>query len=412
MDDTVISARRIVGLPDDESGPGWLRLRNGRIDDAGRGEPPLQADLVVDDGILAPGLIDAQINGAFAVDFAEADATAVRDVAVRMLSTGVTSMVPTFITAPIDDLVDQVTRYDSARKASNEAGGATRLLEAHVEGPFLSPRRRGAHREDLLLDPTPERIAPLIALADAISYVTLAPERDGALQAISDFLAAGIRVAVGHSDATDLQVHAAADAGATLVTHLFNAQSPLHHRAPGVVGAALADPRLTLGLIVDGHHVEATAVALTFAAARDRVMLVTDAVAALGMPPGTYELGGDQIIVTEGAPPLRADGTIAGADESLDANIGHTVDAGVGLAEAVRAATRVPADAVGRSDLGRLEAGAWADLVLLGEGDLRARTTWLAGQKVWSADTATTSVPTQQGSTTTRTDATVASGPR
>jgi N-acetylglucosamine-6-phosphate deacetylase len=374
-----------VGLADDASDAGWIEIDGDRIIDAGRGTPPRTPDVVLTDGILAPGLIDAQINGAFSVDFADADADDVRGVAERMLSTGVTSMVPTFITATVEQLVEQVSRYDAARQTSNASGSAARLLPAHVEGPFLSPRRRGAHREALLVDPTPERVAPLIALADAISYVTLAPEREGALRAIADLVAAGIRVAVGHSDATDDQVRSAADAGATLVTHLYNAQSPFHHRAPGVVGAALTDPRLTVGMIVDGHHVEPAAVRLAFAAAAGRVMLVTDAVAALGMPPGVYELGGDQLEVIAGSPPLRADGTIAGADEPLDANVGHAVDFGIDLVDAIRAATRTPADALGLTDLGRLEPGARADLVLLGD-DLRARTTWLGGTQVWSAD--------------------------
>jgi N-acetylglucosamine-6-phosphate deacetylase len=381
---TLVQASRLVGLPDDESGAGWIEVDGERIHAAGRGGPPRTPDVVLDDGILAPGLIDAQINGAFSVDFADADASEVRDVAERMLSTGVTAMVPTFITATVDQLVEQVSRYDTAREASNGAGSATRLLPAHVEGPFLSPRRRGAHRESLLVDPTPERVTRLIELADAISYVTLAPERAGALWAIAAFVDAGIRVAIGHSDATDEQVRAAADAGATLVTHVYNAQSPFHHRAPGVVGAALTDPRLTVGMIVDGHHVEPTAVRLAFAAASGRVMLVTDAVAALGMPPGVYELGGDQLEVIAGSPPLRADGTIAGADEPLDANLGHAVDFGVGVVDAIRAATRTPADALGLPDLGRIEPGARADLVLLGD-DLGARATWLGGQKIWSA---------------------------
>lgn len=385
MSSVVVSARRLVGLPDDESGEGWLVIDGGRIGDVGRGVAPRTPDVVLDDGILAPGLVDAQINGAFAVDFAEASTADVRAVAQRMLSTGVTAMVPTFITATVEQLVEQVTAYDVARAASNASGSATRLLPAHVEGPFLSPRRRGAHREALLVDPTREAIAPLLALAHALSYVTLAPERAGALEAIEAFVAAGTRVAVGHSDATDDQVRAAADAGATLVTHLFNAQSPFHHRAPGVVGAALTDPRLTLGLIVDGHHVEPTATRLTFAAAAGRIMLVTDAVAALGMPPGTYELGGEQLEVVAGGPPLRADGTIAGADSPLDANLGHAVDAGIDLVEAVRAATRTPADALGLTELGRIEPGARADLVLLGD-DLRARTTWLGGDRVWTRD--------------------------
>lgn len=387
MSETVIRARQVVGLPDDGNGPGWVQLRDGRIAGAGRGAPPRPSDLDLD-GVLAPGLVDAQINGAFAVDFAEAGTAEVRRTAELTLTTGVTSMVPTFITAPIDELVAQVWRYDQARTASNDHGRATRLLAAHVEGPFLSPRRRGAHREECLMDPTPEALAPLLAIADRISYVTLAPERAGAVRAIGDLIAAGIRVSIGHSDADDTAVRAAADAGASMVTHLYNAQRPLHHRDPGVVGAALTDSRLTLGLISDGNHVEPTAIRVAFAAAPGRVMLVTDAVAALGMPPGTSVLGGEQIVVTPGRPPLRSDGTIAGADVPLDACLGHALAAGVELVDVVRAATRTPADALGCLDRGRLEPGALGDLVLLGSDDLRVRATWLDGELVWSADDA------------------------
>ncbi len=338
--------------------------------------------------MLAPGLIDAQINGAFAVDFAEAGTAEVRRMAEQMLSTGVTTMVPTFITSTVDELVAQVWRFDQARVASNETGRATRLLPAHVEGPFLSPRRRGAHREECLIDPTPEALAPFLAMADRISYVTLAPERAGAVQAIVDLIAAGIRVSIGHSDADDAAVRAAADAGASMVTHLYNAQRPLHHRDPGVVGAALTDSRLTLGLISDGYHVEPTAIRLAFSAAPKRVMLVTDAVAALGMPPGISVLGGQEVVVAAGQPPLRADGTIAGADVPLDGCLGHASAAGVDLVDVVRAATRTPADALGCSDRGRLEPGTLADLVLLGSDDLRARATWLGGEMLWSAEDA------------------------
>ena len=387
MSETVLRARQVVGLPDDGNGPGWVQLRDDRIAGAGRGTPPRPADLELD-GVLAPGLIDAQINGAFAVDFAEAGTAEVRRTAEQMLSTGVTTMVPTFITSTVDELVAQVWRFDQARVASNEQGHATRLLPAHVEGPFLSPRRRGAHREECLIDPTPEALAPFLAMADRISYVTLAPERTGAVQAIADLIAAGIRVSIGHSDADDAAVRAAADAGASMVTHLYNAQRPLHHRDPGVVGAALTDSRLTLGLISDGHHVEPTAIRLAFSAAPKRVMLVTDAVAALGMPPGISVLGGQEVVVAPGRPPLRADGTIAGADVPLDGCLGHASAAGVELVDVVRAATRTPADALGCSDRGRLEPGTLADLVLLGSDDLRARATWLGGEMVWSAEDA------------------------
>jgi N-acetylglucosamine-6-phosphate deacetylase len=386
MNETVIRAAQVVGLPDHGDGSGWVQLRDGRIAGAGRGAPPRPPALELD-GVLAPGLVDAQINGAFAVDFAEAGTAEVRRTAELTLSTGVTSMVPTFITAPIDELVAQVWRYDQARGASNQQGRATRLLKAHVEGPFLSPRRRGAHREECLMDPTPEALAPLLAMADRISYLTLAPERAGAVRAIGDLIAAGVRVSIGHSDADDAAVRAAADAGASMVTHLYNAQRPLHHRDPGVVGAALTDSRLTLGLISDGYHVEPTAVRLAFSAAPGRVMLVTDAVAALGMPPGVSMLGGEEIRVSAGGPPLRSDGTIAGADVPLDACLGHAMAAGVGLVDVIRAATRTPADALGQGDRGRLEPGALADLVLLGD-DLRARATWVGGELVWSADDA------------------------
>jgi N-acetylglucosamine-6-phosphate deacetylase len=385
LSSTVFRARRVIGLPDDGSGPGWVQVNGDRIAGAGRGAPPRPADLELD-GVLAPGLIDAQINGAFAVDFAEAGTAEVRHTAEQMLSTGVTTMVPTFITSPVDELVAQVWRYDQARVASNRQGGATRLLPAHVEGPFLSPRRRGAHREEHLVDPTPEALAPLLAMADRISYVTLAPERAGAVQAIVDLIAAGVRVSIGHSDADDSAVRAAADAGASMVTHLYNAQRPLHHRDPGVVGAALTDPRLTLGLISDGYHVEPTAIRLAFSAAPGRVMLVTDAVAALGMPPGRSVLGGEEIVVSAGGPPLRADGTIAGADVPLDGCLGHALAAGVGLVDVVRAATRTPADALGCTDRGRLEPGALADLVLLDADTHRARATWLGGHLAWSAE--------------------------
>ncbi len=385
MGETVIRARQVIGLPDDGTGPGWLQLRGDRIAGAGRGAPPRPADLELD-GLLVPGLIDAQINGAFAVDFAEAGTAEVRRTAELMLSTGVTTMVPTFITSPVDELVAQVWRYDQARLASNAQGRATRLLAAHGEGPFLSPRRRGAHREEHLIDPTPEALAPLLAMADRISYVTLAPERAGAVQAIVDLIAAGVRVSIGHSDADDTAVRAAADAGASMVTHLYNAQRPLHHRDPGVVGAALTDPRLTLGLISDGYHVEPTAIRLAVSAAPGRVMLVTDAVAALGMPPGRSMLGGEEIVVSAGSPPLRADGTIAGADVPLDGCLRHAMAAGVELVDVVRAATRTPADALGQPDRGRLEPGALADLVLLDADDLKARATWLGGELAWSAE--------------------------
>ncbi|HSK54482.1 MAG TPA: N-acetylglucosamine-6-phosphate deacetylase [Jiangellales bacterium] len=379
--------------------PGWVLIDGDRVGATGGGDRPAAGESGADapatrlpDGVLAPGLVDAQLNGAFGVDFAAADDEGWAVVLRRLPETGVTATVPTLITAPLEELTAGLRAFTARRPRLDRQPGTARALGIHVEGPFLAERRRGAHRAELLCDPTSDRVDALLEAGDggALSYLTLAPEREHAFDAVRRLVAAGVRVAVGHTDATDDVVTAAADAGATLVTHLFNAQRPLRHRDPGTVGAALTDPRLTLGLIVDLHHVDPTAVRVTFGAAAGRVMLVTDSVAAMGMPPGTYELGGQVLEVVPGRPPLREDGTIAGAAVRLDEALANTVACGVDLATAVDAATRVPADALGREDLGRLAPGALADLVWLTD-DLRTRATWVGGRLAWcSSDAAVT----------------------
>ena len=373
----VIGAPRVVAdsVP---LGPACVAVSDGVILGVAAGEtygdvPP---DVVLPSGVLVPGLIDLQINGCFGVDFVAADPAGWAEVSARLPETGVTSFVPTFITAPVSDLVAGLRRT-AALPA--DLGGA-RVLGVHVEGPFLSPARHGAHDPALLRDPTPEAVDALIDAAPGLLRMhTLAPERPGALAAIRRLVDAGVLVSVGHSDATAEQTEAAADAGARLVTHLFNAMRPLHHREPGVIGQGLTDPRLTCGLIADLHHVAAPICRLAFAAAPGRIVLVTDAVAAAGMPPGTYDLGGQQVSVDPLGLPRRADGTIAGSGLRLDAAIANVVAAGVDLPSAVDAASRLPADILGRPDLGRIEAGGTADLVWLGD-DLSARATWLAGR--------------------------------
>jgi len=376
----VICATSAHGITD-TSGPGWIQVADGHVVASGTGKPPRPADLHVE--LLAPGFIDAQINGAYGADFASATDDDWTHIAESLPSTGVTAIVPTFITAPIDEITEHLRTYTLRRAAVDDRAGTTRLLPCHVEGPFLAPTRRGAHRAEFLIDPTPERVNALIeAGGDSLGHVTLAPERDGALAAIAAFVAAGVRVSVGHSDADAATVSAAADAGATLVTHLFNAQSPLMPRRPGVVGAALADARLTLGLIADLHHVEAEAIRLTFAAADGRVMLVTDNVSAFGMPPGEYELGGQMLSVTEGQPPLRADGTLAGAAVRLDTCVANAAASGASVDQAIAAVTTVPARALGLDDMGHLRAGAVADFVVL-DADLRTQQTWIGGRPAW-----------------------------
>ncbi len=393
----------------------WVALAGGRVVEVGVGRPPAAPTRHLDEGVLAPGLVDAQVNGAFGIDLVDADDAAWDQVRAELARTGVTAFVPTFITAPVPVLTAALQRARGRAGVPDrgaELGGASpvggvagraaaagragtrpqapapgaRVLGIHVEGPFLAAARRGAHNPLHLADPSPEVVATLLdAGGDALLYVTLAPERDGSLDAIRQLVDAGVRVAIGHSDADDAQAIAAVDAGASLVTHLYNAQRPLGHRDPGVVGVALSDPRLTCGLIVDLEHVAPTAVRLAFAAAAGRIMLVSDAIAALGMPPGTYALGGQPTEVRVGAAPVRSDGTLAGSALRLDAAVANTIACGIDPAIALTAATRVPADALGAPDLGRLAAGAAADLVWLDE-DWSTRASWVAGGVVAGAE--------------------------
>ena len=365
---------------------GFVEITDGAISGVGPGLPARPADVTLDTGYLLPGFVDLQVNGYFGADFQTADASSWTVVAGRLPETGTTSFAPTVITAPIDSLV--ATLRGARPIVAGLPPGGARVLGVHVEGPFIAPRRRGAHNPAWITEPTPTAVGALVeAGGGLLRLVTLAPEVAGALAAIDQLISAGVLVSVGHSDATAEQVAAAADHGARMVTHLFNAQRPLRHREPGVVGQALADDRLTAGLIADLHHVAAPVCGLAFRAAPGRIALVTDAAAPAGMPPGEYLLGGEPVTLPPGAgaPPVRADGTLAGSALRMDVAVGNAVACGVSLPAAVAAATRIPADLIGRPDLGRLAAGAAADLVWLGP-DLRTRATWVGGQLVYTAD--------------------------
>src|SRR5262245_2369172 len=385
----IIAAEQVVtaASPDDPVPfRGFVELAGGVIDSVSAGRPPGPPDVTLADGYLLPGLVDLQVNGYFGIEFQTADATRWAAVAAQLPATGTTSFVPTIITAPLSQLT--ATLRSARDFVPGLPSDGARVLGVHVEGPFISPERRGAHNPAWITDPTPAAVAELIeAGRGLLRLVTLAPERPGALAAIEQLTEAGVLVSVGHSDARADQVAAAADRGARMVTHLFNAQRPLGHREPGVVGQALTDSRLTSGLIVDLHHVAAPVCGLAFRAAPGRIALVTDAAAPAGRPPGEYLLGGEPVTLpaADGAPPVRADGTIAGSALRLDVAVGNAVACGVPLAAAVAAATSIPADLIGRPDLGRLAAGAVADLVWLGP-DLRTRATWLGGRLVHAAD--------------------------
>jgi len=363
--------------------PGYVVTAGPRVTAVAPGPPPRAADIALATGMLVPGLVDLQVNGYYGEEFQTADADGWAKVVTSLPQTGTTALVPTFITAPLDVLGDALRHC--AALIPNLPFGA-RVLGVHVEGPFISPARKGAHNEAWITDPAPAAVEGLLeAGRGVLRLVTLAPEREGAMAAITRLTEAGVLVSVGHTDATARQVAEAADHGARMVTHLFNAKRPLHHRESGVIGQALTDPRLTSGMICDLRHVAPEIILMAFNAAPGRVFAVTDAAACAGMPAGGYLLGGEPIEMPpgDGEPPVRPDGTLAGSALRMDAAVANLVSAGVGLATAVAAATRIPANLIGRPDLGRIEAGAAADLAWLDDG-LRTLATWIDGELAYS----------------------------
>lgn len=340
------------------------------------------ADLALDGGILTAGMVDLQLNGAVGVDLASADAEGWRAIATHLARHGVTAFCPTFITAPVATQRAAIAATASARTML-EGELLAQPLGAHLEGPFLSPLRPGAHDPALLREPSQEALDELLDSADttALAIVTLAPELPGAAAAIERLTQAGVVVSLGHSEATAAETAQAAQQGARLVTHLFNAQRAFTHREPGLPARALTDPLLSSGLIVDLHHVAPDAVRLAFAAAPGRIALVSDAVAAAGMPPGPFRIGSVEAFAHADGPPRLADGTLAGSALHLDEAVRNAVALGIPAETALTAATAIPAAALGDAGRGDLTAGRRADLVWW-DDDLTVRAVWIGGRRI------------------------------
>jgi N-acetylglucosamine-6-phosphate deacetylase len=307
-------------------------------------------------GIAAPGFVDLQVNGFAGVDFQAADGDAYLRAGEALLATGVTAFQPTFITAPEVDLA-------TALRCMPVEGCGPRIIGAHLEGPFLSPRRLGAHDAEGCRAPDLALLRRLLE-AGPVSEMTLAPELHGAFELIDELVGRGVTVSCGHSDATAAEAHLAFDRGARTVTHLFNAMRPSVPRDPGIAMAALARDDVTVQVIVDGHHLAGETVLVAWRAARGRFALVTDAVGAAGMGDGRYVLGGTEV-TAEGGVVRRADGTLAGSAVTMIEAVRNLHALGAELEEALAAASTVPARIVGRRDLGRLAVGAPADVVVL-----------------------------------------------
>ena len=303
--------------------------------------------------IAIPGFVDIQVNGYAGVDFLAAGRAEYERAGEALLEGGVTAYQPTFITAPEAGLVEVL------REMPLDA----QVIGAHIEGPFLSPERLGTHPPASRRDPDLELLERLLGVT-RVTQLTLAPELPGADVLIEHALERGVVVAAGHTNATAVQAHHAFDRGVSTVVHLFNAMRPFRSRDPGVAGVALTRRDVTVQLIADGHHLSDETVRLIWAAAGGRAALVTDATAGAGGGSGSYQLG-DVDVEVAGGVPMREDGVFAGTVLTMLEAVRNLHALGVPFEAAVGAATDVPAGIVGRPDLGVLEPGARADIVVL-----------------------------------------------
>lgn len=340
-----------------------IRLENGRITQVGQALTPQAEEPVVDlaGDYLLPGFVDVHIH-AFKGHDAMSGEAAVRAMSRELYREGVAAFLPTTMSATVEETRQAVAGIRAVMDRQEPQGA--RVLGAHMEAPFLNAKKCGAQRAECLCSPDWQTFLDLTGgdIA-AVRTMTAAPELPGAEAFIRQAAEQGIAISLGHSAATAEQTHAAADWGATRLTHTFNAQSPLNHRAPGLPGAAMADERLYTEFIADGVHLHGDIVRMICRCkGAERAVAITDAMEAAGLPDGMYALGGQPVEV-HGSEARLADGTLAGSvllmRQALE-NLIHRF--GIAPFDAVRMCTRTPAECIGETVLGRIAPGSPAPL--------------------------------------------------
>jgi N-acetylglucosamine-6-phosphate deacetylase len=351
--------------------PGDVSIDDGRI--IGVGLLPAGAS-----GLAAPGFVDVQVNGFAGVDFVAADASGYARAGAALARTGVVAYQPTFISCPVDACLAAVARLSTLDGSS----AGPRVLPAHLEGPFLSTVQYGAHNPEYMLRGD-TGLADVLCAAGPVGYFTVAPEIECGLDLIAHLSARGVVVALGHSDADGDTAIAAFDRGARAVTHIFNAMRRWAPRDPGLSGVALSRADVFVTAIIDNIHLAPETGRLLIAAAGDRLVLITDAIEAAGLGDGVYRLG-DRAVHVRGAEARLADGTLAGSVLSMDQAVRNLVSLGASLELALAAASRNPARLLRRGDLGDLQVGGPADIVIL-DDRIEVQRTLVGGAEVYAA---------------------------
>lgn len=374
MSVTVVHASRIL-TPEEELTDSVIIVEDGRIAGLGHRDemrvPAGAADYVASGMTVVPGFVDVHIHGAGGHDVMEGTDRALDRVTSTVARHGTTSIVATTVTAPIEDTcrsLESIAAYIRKHEAPEDTGSAAaEILGIHLEGPFISKAKRGVHPPESIAEPSVETLRKLLAAADGlVKIVTVAPELPGAIELIEAVVAAKIVAALGHTDANYDQARAGIQAGARHAVHAYNAMRPFEHRDPGIMGAILTDPEVTAEIIADGVHVAGPAIQVLIGCkGLDSVLLVSDGIAATGMPDGNYRLGNFEVTVKDGVC-RNSEGRLAGSTLTLDRAVRNLVALGVSLQDAVRMATILPARRLGiAGKKGIIAVGADADLVAL-----------------------------------------------
>jgi N-acetylglucosamine-6-phosphate deacetylase len=379
-----ILIRNVRFVSDAEPKLRCILIRNGKIESVHNDDESfvINADSVIDGGgqLLIPGMIDVHIHGAEGFDMMDGTIQSVEAVSRACARTGCTSFLATSVSSTLDDLLKMISNVKEV--AGREPGA--QAIGLHIEGPYLNVKRKGMQNERYLRHPDLDEMKSIIeASGSLLRMVTLAPELPGGLEMIHLLKEKGIIAAIAHSDATYEEAKLAFQTGASHVTHCFNGMRPIHQRDPGVVIAAFEESSVSVQAIVDDVHLHPAIVRLIYREkGPDKMVLITDALQAMGMGDGTYLFGGHEVKVSNGVAKLT-DGTLASSTVTMNEALQKAVQSGIPLKDAVMMATQTPADILGMLNKGRIEPGADADLVLIND---RFEVLWtiVNGKKVYS----------------------------